>query len=175
MLASTRGVVEHGGDAPGVAAMLRTVPEKGVAVAVLTNGGTAGPLIVDVIDPLLRDLAGIEPVSRLPPPRAELHGAEPRRYTGRYETRQTRLEVSADEEDRLWVAVSEQNEALTVAATAGLPVESERYELRQVDGDIFVLTDASGASVRAAEFLGADADGKASFLHTTSRAAARIT
>jgi hypothetical protein len=71
--------------------------------------------------------------------------------------------------------VSEQNEALTVAATAGVAAESERYELRPVDRDVFVFTDASGESVRAAEFLGADADGTASFLHTGSRAATRTT
>jgi CubicO group peptidase (beta-lactamase class C family) len=90
MLAQTPGVVEHGGDAPGVAAMLRTVPDKGVAVAVLTNGGAAGALMVDVIDPLLHDLAGVEPASKLPSPGADLHVAQPRRYTGSYETRQTR-------------------------------------------------------------------------------------
>ena len=52
MLSPRRGVVEHGGDTIGVAAMLRMVPESGVAVAVLTNGGTAGPLIDELIDPL---------------------------------------------------------------------------------------------------------------------------
>jgi CubicO group peptidase (beta-lactamase class C family) len=175
MLTQTAAVVEHGGDAPGVAAMLRTVPSKGVAVAVLTNGGAGGALMADVIDPLMRDLAGVKPASKLPSPGAELHVAEPRRYSGSYETRQTRLEVTADEDGRLWVDVSEQNEALTVAARAGVPAESERYELRPVDGDVFVLTDASGAGVRAAEFLGANADGTARFLHTGSRAASRTT
>jgi hypothetical protein len=56
-----------------------------------------------------------------------------------------------------------------------VPAETERYELRPVDGDVFVLTDESGASVRAAEFLGANADGTARFLHTGSRAASRTT
>ena len=39
MLPRRPGVVEHGGDTIGVASMLRMVPESGVAVAVLTNGG----------------------------------------------------------------------------------------------------------------------------------------
>lgn len=172
MLAKDPQVIEHGGDAPGVAALLRTVPEKGVAAAMLTNGGAPGPLVDDLIDPLLRDLAGIEPAPKLPSPGADLRVAERWRYAGRYQTRQTRYEVTADEDGLLWVTVSEQNEALTVAATAGVPVEPERYELRQVDGDVFVLTDASGATVRAAEFLGADATGPARFLHT-GRAAPR--
>lgn len=172
MLAEAPGVVEHGGEAPGVAALLRTVPEKGVAVAMLTNGGAFGPLVDDLIDPLLRDLAGIAPAPKLPSPSADLRVTEPRRYVGNYQTRQTLYEVTADEDGLLRVTVSGHNEALAMAAAAGAPVEPERYELRQVDGDIFVLTDPSGTAVQAAAFLGADAIGRARFLHT-GRAAPR--
>jgi hypothetical protein len=174
MLPQTRGVVEHGGDAPGVAALLRAVPERGIALAVLTNGGAARGLMIDLTDRLLGDLAGLESPAELPSPRGEFHVAEPRRYIGRYETRQIRFEVTVDN-GRLWIAMYEQNEALMVAAKAGLPASSERYELRQFDGDVFLLTDDSGKSVRGAEFLGADADGAAEFLYTGSRAAARTT
>lgn len=172
MLAKRPGVVEHGGDAPGVAALLRTVPETDVAVAMLTNGGAPGPLVDDLIDPLLRDLAGIEPARKLPSPGADLRVAEPWRYLGRYQTRPTRFEVTADQDGRLWVTVSEHSEALAAAAMAGVPAEPDRYELRQDDGDVFVLTDPAGAAVRAVEFLGADATGRATFLHT-GRAAPR--
>jgi hypothetical protein len=53
-----------------------------------------------------------------------------------------------------------------------VPAEAERHELRRHEGDVFVLTDGSGAAVRAVEFLGADASGRARFLHG-GRAAAR--
>ena len=172
MLAKRPRVIEHGGDAPGVAALLRTVPDKGVAVAVLTNGGAAGRLVDDLIDPLLCDLAGIEPAPKLPSPSADVRVADPRRYAGRYQTRQTRLEVMVDEHGRLWVTTSEHNEALTIAARAGVLAEPERYELRQVAGDVFVLIDSSGTVSRAIEFLGANATGQARFL-CTSRAAPR--
>jgi CubicO group peptidase (beta-lactamase class C family) len=171
MLAKRSGVVEHGGDAPGVATVLQTVPTEGVAVAILTNGGEPRPLVDNLLEPLLRDLAGIAPVPKLASPSADVRPAEPWRYVGHYQTRATRYEVTADD-GRLWVTVSEQNEALTVAALAGVPGEAGRYELRQHDGDVFVLTDPSGAAVRAAEFLGADTTGRARFLHA-SRAAAR--
>jgi CubicO group peptidase (beta-lactamase class C family) len=167
------GLVEHGGDMIGVAALLRMVPEQGIAVAVLTNGGAAGPLMDDLIDPLLRDLAGIEPASKLLPPAAHTGVAEPERYLGRYQTRPSLGEVTLDENDRLWLAVSERNEALTMTAAAGLSVEQARYELRRVDGDTFVLIDSSGAAVQACEFLGTDTDGRARFLHRSGRAAAR--
>jgi hypothetical protein len=173
MLSKRPGLVEHGGDTIGVAALLRTVPEQGIAVAILTNGGAAGPLADNLLDPLLHDLAGVEPAPKLPSPAADVRVAEPERYVGRYQTRPTLGEVTLDEDGRLWLTVSERNEALSMAATAGIPVEPDRYELRQVDGDLFVLTDSSGAAVQAGEFLDADAGRRARFLHHGGRAAAR--
>ncbi len=172
MLEKASRVVEHGGDAPGVAALLRAVPEEGVAVAMLINGGAPGPLLDDLIYPLLQDLAGVEPTPKLPSPDGNVRAAKRWHYVGRYQTGQTRYEVTADDDRRLWVTVSERNEALRMAATAGVPAEPERYELRQVDGDLFMLTDPSGSAVRTAKFLGADATGRARFLHT-GRAAPR--
>ena len=44
-------LVGHDGNTIGQAAFLRIVPEAGVAVALLTNGGNAGPLFRDVVGP----------------------------------------------------------------------------------------------------------------------------
>ena len=96
---------------------------------------------------------------------------EPERYVGRYQTRPTLSEVTLDQDGRLWLTVSERNEALTMAEAAGVPAGRNRYELRQADGDIFVLTDSSGAAVQAGEFLGGA--GRARFLHCGGRAAPR--
>lgn len=170
-LADRPGVVEHGGDTIGVQSLLRTVPEQGVAVAMLTNGGLAGPLVDNLLDPLLTELAGIEPEPTLPSPDADRRTVQPERYVGRYETRPRVAEVALDEENRLWLTASERNEALTMAEAAGIPVKTDRYELRQVEGDTFVLIDSSGAPVQAVEFLGA-AD-RAAFLHSSGRAVAR--
>jgi hypothetical protein len=91
---------------------------------------------------------------------------------GQYQTRTTRYDVTADEDGRLWITVAEQNEALTVAERAGVPAEPDHYELRPDDGDVFGLTDPSGAAVRAVKFVGGDTTGRATFLHA-SRAAVR--
>jgi CubicO group peptidase (beta-lactamase class C family) len=172
MLSKQPGVVEHGGHAIGVAALLRMVPEYGVAVAMLTNGGAVGPLANNLLDPLLSDLAGVAPAAKLPSHGAGAPVPDAGRYLGRYQTRVTLNEVTLDEDDRLWLTVSERNEALSMAETAGVPVDPQRYELHKVDGDIFVLTDQSGATVGVREFLGTDATGRARFLHT-GRAAPR--
>jgi len=171
-LAPQPGVVEHGGDTIGVMALLRMVPEQGIAVALLANGDAAGPLADNLLAPLLSDLAAIEPSPELPVPDAGVRVPEPERYVGRYETRPARSEVTLDQDGGLWLTVSERNEALTMAEAAGVPAGRYRYELRQVDGDIFVLTDSSGTAVQAGEFLGAA--GPARYIHCGGRAARRL-
>ncbi|UYM06834.1 serine hydrolase domain-containing protein [Solicola gregarius] len=165
-LSDRPGVVEHGGDMIGVAAMLRIVPEEGIAVAVLTNGGAAGPLMRDVIDPLLHDLAGVGRRPTVPSPPATSRTSNPDRYVGRYETRPALNEVTLDDDGRLWLTVADRREALTLAERAGSSAESIRSELRQVDGDLFVRTDAAGTGMGLVEFLDTDDSGRARFLHT---------
>jgi CubicO group peptidase (beta-lactamase class C family) len=171
MLAPRAGVVEHGGDTIGVSAQLRLVPEHGIAGAILTNSDAAGPIADNLLDPLLVDLAGIGPEPEPPSPDADARVPAPERYVGRYQTRPSQREVTVDEDGRLWLTVTQRNEALTMAEAAGVPVETDRYEMRPVDGDVFVLTDSSGTTVQVVEFLGA-AD-RARFLHIGGRAAPR--
>jgi CubicO group peptidase (beta-lactamase class C family) len=166
-------LVEHGGDMIGVAALLRAVPERDVAVAILTNGGAFGALIEDLVEPLLRDVAGVAPTPSSPTPSADARVSEPRRYLGTYQTRVARHDVTLEGDGRLWLAESPRNEALTMADTAGVSVEPRRHELRPVGGDTFVRTDPSGKATGAVKFLGADAAGRAQFLHT-GRAAPRM-
>jgi CubicO group peptidase (beta-lactamase class C family) len=173
MLPSRWGLVEHGGDTIGVAALLRMVPERGVAIALLTNGGHAGAIADDVLEPLLSELAGVTAAPALPSPPAAARVPEPRRYVGCYQTRQALLEVALDDHGHLWLTQSPRNEALTMAQAAGVPAEPQRHRLRPVDSGTFVLTEPSGTAIRAVEFLGRDDAGRARFLHT-GRAAPRI-
>ena len=52
-------VVEHGGDAPGCGCMFRLVPDHGVAIAALANGGDMSALFATLSEELLSDLAGV--------------------------------------------------------------------------------------------------------------------
>lgn len=167
------GLVEHRGDTIGVASLLRLVPERGVAIAILTNGGDAGRMIDAVVDPLLSDLAAVEPPAPLPSPPAPAQVAEAHRYVGRYQTRVMDNQVTQDEEGRLWLTQSSRNELLTMAKTAGITDEPQRHEPRPVKADIFLLLDHSGTAVKAVEFLGAHAHERARFLHS-GRAALRV-
>ena len=82
MLSSEPEIVGHGGDTIGVFANLKLVPERGIAVAVLTNSDHGSALTADLVGPLLRDLAGLEPQppATVPAPGAEI--PNPDRYVG---------------------------------------------------------------------------------------------
>ncbi|HEY6739158.1 MAG TPA: serine hydrolase domain-containing protein, partial [Actinopolymorphaceae bacterium] len=97
-------VVGHDGQTIGQLAYLRVVPERGVAVAVLTNGGRAGRLHTAVTSEALRVLAGIAvpPLPGVPPGPVDAVD-RPERYVGRYEVHSGRVDVEVDDEGRLWM------------------------------------------------------------------------
>jgi CubicO group peptidase (beta-lactamase class C family) len=165
MLPNRPRVVEHGGDTIGVAALLRMVPHAGVAVAMLTNGGTVGPLIDELVEPLLGDISGVAAAPGLPSPHTEALPSDLTRYLGRYETRTHLYDVTLAEDGRIQLTQSARNEGLTMYETAAIAVAPQRHDVRWVGGDTFMLTDPSGAPLRAIEFFATDANGRAQLLH----------
>ncbi len=53
-------VYGHDGGTIGQSAFFRLVPDKGVAVALLTNGGNTAALYDELVGHILRETAGIE-------------------------------------------------------------------------------------------------------------------
>jgi hypothetical protein len=53
----------------GYRSILRVIPDAGVAVAVLTNGGRAVPVVQEIYDHVLGELVGVE-LPRFPTPPA---------------------------------------------------------------------------------------------------------
>ena len=61
-------MIGHDGGTIGQAAFLRVVPDAGVAIALLTNGGNPIALFRELFGELLREIAGIEmPADAVPP------------------------------------------------------------------------------------------------------------
>jgi CubicO group peptidase (beta-lactamase class C family) len=77
-------VIGHDGGTIGQIAFLRAVPEAGVAIALLTNGGNPMALFRDVYAPLLAEHAGIELPAEVTPP-VEPLAVDPAAYVGVYE------------------------------------------------------------------------------------------
>ncbi|WP_433225259.1 serine hydrolase domain-containing protein [Microtetraspora malaysiensis] len=143
-------VAGHDGSTPGQAATLRLVPDAGVAVALLTNGGDPDPLRAGLVEPILRRLAGVVPPEPPAPPAPPLPIDVPR-YAGRYVSDVMAWEVAGDEAGRLWVTVT----PLGVLAEHGGP---RRFELARLRGDTFVFAEAQGGVHPAVAFVG-DGDG----------------
>lgn len=149
-------VAGHDGSTPGQAAALKLVPGTGVAAVVLTNGGDPDPLVTELVNPMLRRLAGVtapEPVSPpVPPVPFDIE-----RYAGRYVSDVMAWEVSGDAAGRMWVTVT------PLGAMAGHG-GSQTFELARLRGDTFVFAEARGGVHSAVAFVG---DGeRPGFLHT---------
>jgi CubicO group peptidase (beta-lactamase class C family) len=88
-----RRVLGHDGGTLGQTSFLRLVPDAGVAVALLTNGGHAQDLYEDLFRELMAELCDISLPEPLTPP-AEPVLVDPAKYTGTYERVANRIEVN---------------------------------------------------------------------------------
>jgi CubicO group peptidase (beta-lactamase class C family) len=151
-------VVGHDGNTIGQASFLRLLPERGIAVVLLTNGGDPYGLYRDVVGHVLRELVGVE-LRPLPVPPADPQPVDATRYAGTYSNRVADLVVSQDDDGRIWLEMRPKADALELGATA------ERSELVRFAEDTLIPVQAqSGLHVPFA-FLGDDGDGHARFMH----------
>ncbi|GAB3568932.1 serine hydrolase domain-containing protein [Amycolatopsis endophytica] len=151
-------VIGHDGGTIGQAAFLRIVPDRDVAIALLTNGGDPIGLHTEVYGHLLRELAGIE-LPPLPVPPAAPEPFDAARYLGTYSSEVADLTVTQDDDGRVWL---DQRPKGVLADLSS----AERGELVRLDDDVLIpLTPAHGVHLPHV-FLGDDGDGRARFLHT---------
>ncbi len=89
-----RTVIGHDGGTIGQSSFLRVVPDAGVAVALLTNGGNAIALFRDLASDLLAEVAGVEVPGEVAPPGEPLP-FDPSLYVGTYEREGASFDVVA--------------------------------------------------------------------------------
>ncbi|GLY32570.1 serine hydrolase [Kineosporia sp. NBRC 101731] len=166
------GVAEHGGGAPGVATMLRIVPEQGLAAVVLTNADAGGQLTRQLLEPLFADLAGTTPAPVVVAPTATARVGDPEPFLGGYSTRQFRFEVTSDDEGRLWLTRESRNETVTMDRLAGVATVVDRREIRPLEHNTFVSMGEDGVAVGTYTFLEPGDNGRFRFL-ANDRVAAR--
>jgi CubicO group peptidase (beta-lactamase class C family) len=87
-------VVGHDGGTPGQSTCLRIVPDRGVVVAVNTNGGAGGALLDDLLTAVFAEVAGLRVPPRPLPP-AEPVPFSPDGYAGRFDGPLETYEVAA--------------------------------------------------------------------------------
>jgi CubicO group peptidase (beta-lactamase class C family) len=160
-------VLGHDGGTIGQAAFMRAVPDKGVAIALLTNGGNGIALYTEIFGHVLRELAGVE-MPAMPTPPESPSTVDLTRYQGKYASEVAELTVSQDGDGRLWL---DQVPRGLLAEIGGKP---ERRELVHLTGDTFIQVQPQMGIHLPHVFVGDDGSGHALYIHS-GRATRRVT
>ncbi|MFI6890099.1 serine hydrolase domain-containing protein [Streptosporangium canum] len=145
----------HNGDTIGQSAFLRLLPERDIAVALLTNGGEGVLLHHRLLGHVLRELAGIE-LPALPVPSPGTIDAS--RYLGGYGNSVADITISQDGSGAIWA------EQVPAGEYAGF-APPQRFQLLPYHGDTLITAQPNQGVHRLLTFLGDDGHGKARFLH----------
>lgn len=152
-------VIGHDGNTIGQSAFLRLVPERDVAVAIVTNGGLSRRVYTEIAGRVLGELAGVGlPASPVPDVGARV--AETSRYVGTYTSSTAETTVSRDTAGRLWL------ERTPRGAIAELDEAPYRTELVGRRGDTLIPVEPERGVHAPLAFLGDDGQGRALYLHT---------
>jgi len=151
-------LIGHDGGTIGQGAFLRIVPEQGVAVALVTNGGDTIALYRDVFAHLLAELAGVR-LPELPVPPANPERIDATRFVGTYANRVADLVVSQDGEGRIWL------EQIPKGLFEELGEQAERTELVHFHDDTLIPLEGDRGLHMPHAFLGDDGTGRALYLH----------
>ena len=159
-------VIGHDGGTIGQNAFLRMVPSKGVAVAVLTNGGRTVDLYHAIVSKVLGALADVT-VPELPTVPASPVSVDLERVLGTYSSSVSDSTVRVDDDGRIWL------ERTMKGIFAELGPAPEPVELIGWEGDTLLPREAQNGMRMPHAFVGDDGNGRALYLHT-GRADRRI-
>jgi CubicO group peptidase (beta-lactamase class C family) len=159
-------VLGHDGGTIGQFAFLRVVPDAGVAVALLTNGGHVDLLSRDVLREVFAEVGGIAVPPPLEPPAARVTVALAP-YPGTYERAGLRMRVAPDRDGRLMLT-----RTMTGAMASLLARPEEEMELVPVREHLFLTRPAGEETWMPVTFYRL-ADGTP-YLYTGGRAAPRV-
>jgi CubicO group peptidase (beta-lactamase class C family) len=150
-------VFGHDGSTLGQRASLRVVPEAGIAVVVLTNAETSGPLFDEVFEVIFGELAGIDvpPSPRPPEDPPVVHDVT--RYAGIYQRHGVRYEI-AEHDGGLTLAHQLTGELADLGERGQAPTP-----LIATDNDVFFVHDEQTDEPSPVFFLGS-IEGRAGYL-----------
>ncbi|WP_243061010.1 serine hydrolase [Nocardioides sp. SR21] len=151
-------IIGHDGSTIGQNAFLRIVPEAGVAVALLTNGGDVLSLYQDLYDHVFSALTETS-LPALPQPPADPQKIDASRYVGTYSAEVFDLNVSQDDDGRIWI------ETVPKGLFEELGEQPERKELVFYQDDSLIPAEAERGMHMPHAFLGDDGEGRALYLH----------
>lgn len=128
-------LIGHDGNTIGQAAFLRLLPEQGLAVVLLTNGGSTRDLYEDLCREVFDAVAGVHMPHPLTPP-AETVEVDASPFVGTYERASVRLEVLAAEGDH---AAPRLRSTVTGTLAELAPEPPREYPMVAVGADLFIV------------------------------------
>jgi len=134
------------------------MPARGVAVALLSNGGDAYALYRDVVGHLLAELADTE-LPPLPQPSAGPPRIDGSRYLGAYSSRVADVVLEQDADGRIWRQLRPKGEM------ADLGEAPSRVELVAYEDGMLIARDAEQGLHMPHAIIGDDGAGHAQYLH----------
>jgi CubicO group peptidase (beta-lactamase class C family) len=151
-------IVGHDGSTIGQNAFLRMVPEAGLAVALLTNGGDVMSLYHDLAGHVLEALSPVG-LPAMPEPPAEPERIDASRFVGTYSADVFELEVSQEDDGRIWLEMTPKG------MFEELGEKPERNELVSYREDSLIPLNPDRGMHLPHVFLGDDGEGHALYLH----------
>ena len=160
-------VYGHDGGTIGQSSRLRIVPDAGLAITLVANGGDTQRVYQEIFGELVSELAGITMPSPLAPP-AEPPDVDLAVFAGSYQRLSVRYDLTPDD-GRLVGTVT-----LSGPIAELTPDPVTKVTLTPVDGETFLLTDEEDETPVPAVFY-EFRDGVPQYLHTGARANPRVT
>ncbi|QNE17684.1 beta-lactamase family protein [Kribbella qitaiheensis] len=151
-------VIGHDGGTIGQNAFLRIVPEHGLAVTVLTNGGDVIGLYETIVSHIVKELAGLE-LPALPKPPATAVPIDAERMLGTYSCEVADITVRQDDDGRVWL------DQTPKGIFADLGPAPEPVELVGRNAESLIALKADNGVHMPQVFLGDDGNGHALYLH----------
>jgi CubicO group peptidase (beta-lactamase class C family) len=125
-------LIGHDGNTIGQSAFLRLLPDEGLAVTLLTNGGNTTDLYEDLYREIFAELADVEMARPLTPP-ADPVREDARQHLGTYERESARLEVLSGDDGPLL------RTTVTGPMAKLMPEPSKEYPMVALGPDLFLI------------------------------------
>lgn len=152
-------VIGHDGGTIGQSAFLRVIPEAGLVIALLTNGGDVMGLFDDVVKPIVEDVAGVT-LHGFPKPPAEAFAVDAGPYVGSYSNSTFDMTVSIDDDGRIWL------DSTPKGIVAEMGQKPEHVELIGLGPDSLIAAEPTMKEMHVVyAFLGDDGAGRRKYIH----------
>ncbi len=135
-------LVGHDGNTIGQAAFLRVLPEAGLAVTLLTNGGNTRDLYEDLYREIFAELAGVDMPTPITPP-AEPVDTDIAPHLGNYERAGVLMEIVASTDD---IAGPALRTTLTGPLAELTPEPVHTYPMHAIGQDLYVIREPEAQS-----------------------------